>query len=306
MTDFVAETVVRRVLVDLGMAPVTMSVVPAGASNVVFEVVTTDGRRLAARASAQGTHRYLVEQAAMDRARAVGVPCPEVVEVTSVDGVGVMLCEWLPGQRMADAATAPDPHPAAWAANCGEILARIHSLPVQGYGNLDEHGNGARPTLDQWFVDDLRPRVESAAARCRDADTVADLERVYRVLDANRAVLRDAPPHLTHGDFSPMNLLVTGDRVTGVVDWESVKGGPAAFDFGWWDWFSSVWGTPFSTEAMVDAYSVNVDVDVAQLTELRRLVVLRILVGHLAWAAERNDAAATATAAARLRQSRFV
>lgn len=287
-------------------ASARISRVPVGASNVVFEVVTPAGARLAAQVSTAGPRRYRIASAAMDRARPLGVPCPNVVAVTTIDDVGVMLAEWLPGERMSGAAESGRFRDAtAWPAACGEVLARIHSLTVQGYGNLDDGGNGARPELDQWFVDDVRPGVDSALGRCDDRDTTRRLEAAYQVLDSHRAALRGCPSRLAHGDFSPMNLLVEGDRLTGVVDWESVKGGPAAFDFGWWDWFSDAWGTPFLTDAMVEAYRRHADVDLDQMAELRQLVVLRVLVGNLVRAIERGDEGAVAAAARRLRDRRL-
>jgi aminoglycoside phosphotransferase len=56
------------------------------------------------------------------------------------------------------------------------------------------------------------------------ADAIGELERVHAVLAG-----AEAPRTAVHGDFWTGNLLVTGDQVAGVVDWElgAISGEPA-------------------------------------------------------------------------------
>jgi len=38
------------------------------------------------------------------------------------------------------------------------------------------------------------------------------------------------PGDIVHWDFNPANILIEGDRITGVIDWEGMRIGAASFD----------------------------------------------------------------------------
>lgn len=270
-----------------------MEPIVGGASNVVYALRSTHGHDFVARTTATGSDRYRIETAAMDRVRPLGVPCPEIVGVVAEAGWDVMLTRRLPGRRLSDAAPQLAPRDMqAIADEAGELLAKIHSLAVNGYGNLDASGRGRCRTFDEWFIDEMAREVADVARAGVRPESVAALHEILAVLEESRSTLNSCHGRLAHGDFSPMNILVEGRRITGLVDWESVKSGPAALDFGWWDWFTSAWSTPFPTVAMFAAYRQHVDVDLGALETLRRLVVLRVRAGQLLWAVRRGEAGA--------------
>lgn len=270
---------------------------PQGMSNAVFEVELGDGTRLVARVSPSGTKRYAIERALMDRVRNVGVRCPAVYAVVDGRDYDVMVLEHIEGVRLSEAREAE-----SMAAACAEVLATIHAVAMEGFGNLEPTGRGASDSLEQWFVDDSEPRFRVASAAV-DAEGRAVIETIWSELDAARSSLRDSAGSLAHGDFSPANILVDSGRVTGVVDWESAKAGPPGFDFGWWDWCTDALRTPFRTDELVRHYARHRALDLAETSRIRRLVVLRILVGHVAWAAERDDKSYLAPSLARLKSA---
>ena len=47
------------------------------------------------------------------------------------------------------------------------------------------------------------------------------------------AILEASPPALAHGDLAPVNLVIRGGRVTGLLDLERARIAPAAFDAAW-------------------------------------------------------------------------
>lgn len=48
--------------------------------------------------------------------------------------------------------------------------------------------------------------------------------------------LFDAPPHMAHGDFCPVNALAADDRITALLDLEFARLAPPLFDAAWWGW----------------------------------------------------------------------
>ena len=268
---------------------------PQGMSNAVFEVDLSDGGRVVGRVSPSGTKRYAMEQALMERVSEAGVPCPGVHAVVVGAEFDVMILEHVQGERLSEAGEAR-----SMAAHCAEVLALVHGVAVDGFGSLEATGRGVSDSLERWFVDDFEPRFRAASAAV-DPEGRVIIERIWSEFDAARPLFRHSVGALAHGDFSPANILVDEGRVTGVVDWESAKAGPPGFDFGWWDWCTDALGTPFDTDELVRNYARHRPLDLEETSAIRRLVVLRILVGHVAWAAERQDKSYLAPALARLR-----
>jgi aminoglycoside phosphotransferase (APT) family kinase protein len=106
-----------------------------------------------------------------------------------------------------------------------ELLAAVHGVDWQQIGIgavLDDPGpHAARVELDRW-ADVLRE----------------DQLEPYPELEYAIAVLREHAPLstetvLVHADFKPGNILLEGDGVTALLDWELAHLGDALEDLGW-------------------------------------------------------------------------
>jgi aminoglycoside phosphotransferase (APT) family kinase protein len=63
------------------------------------------------------------------------------------------------------------------------------------------------------------------------------VEKATALLLKHRNLFAQVQPRLLHTDFSPKHILVNGDHITGLIDFENCKGGDNSFDFAWWDYF---------------------------------------------------------------------
>jgi aminoglycoside phosphotransferase (APT) family kinase protein len=257
---------------------------PAGERNDVWLVDSASAGPLVVRFLADGRRREM-EVALLQRVAASGVPVAEVLW-SAADPVPVMVQRHLRGELLADVEPTD-----ALCRSVAEVLRSIHETPIGGgHGNLDPDLRGEDDRLSTWFT--ARVEVEAGATRAHlsppDAalvdDHLARLRGAARLLDAQ-------PSGLAHGDVQPFNVLVEGDRVTGVVDWEAAKAGPPAFDFGWWDWFSAARSTPWPTDLLLVHYDPEHRLDRDELAHLRRLVVTRVWLRELLTAASRRDEA---------------
>jgi aminoglycoside phosphotransferase (APT) family kinase protein len=155
----------------------------------------------------------------------------------------------------------------------GELLARFHTL--------------ALPTAGLEF-DDLCTDPSRLAARAArwvgnvpalDADeraALVDLLERVPVQFAGRPVV------LAHGDFAPVNLLLDGGTLTGLVDFESVRRADPLFDVAWWRWavsfsstsvFEAAWPS-FLQGAGIDATEPDLAERIDALQVLRMLELL--------------------------------
>lgn len=286
------------------VAPVDEAVAAAGAGRVLGRERTRTGRRnevwlvessdagaVVVRFLADGGRREM-EVALLARAAAAGVPVAEVLW-TAADPRPVIVQRRLPGLLLTDVEPSD-----GLCRSVAETFRAVHGVPVDGgFGNLGADLRGEEGRLSTWFTG----RVEQEADPARStmpSDDGARVDEALRLLGTSAGLLDALPRGLAHGDLQPSNLLVEGDRVSGVLDWEAAKAGPPGFDFGWWDWFGGAFSTPWSTDRLLPHYDPDGRIDRAELAVVRRLVVCRVWLRELL-AAHRNGDEARAGAARR-------
>jgi len=156
------------------------------------------------------------QAALLQAAAAAGVPVAAVVAHGAGDpvlGVAWTLVEAVPGTSdPAEILTSASPQ--SLLDDIAGALAAVHRMP-------------ADPAL--------APPAEEPLAQLRALhDHLGEPHPVFEL--AFRTLGEDvapAPTALVHGDFRIGNLMVDGDRVTGVLDWELTHLGDPAEDLGW-------------------------------------------------------------------------
>lgn len=161
------------------------------------------------------------EAALLRLARAHGVPVPEVVcELAGEDRPGYAM-QHVSGESVGARILRDETLAAAragMARRCGEILARIHAVPLGDLPMLDTLGPAeAVAALGDRYHATGQHRPVFDLALCWLADRLPD---------------RGAPV-LVHGDFRNGNLIVGPDGIRAVLDWETAHIGCAAEDLGW-------------------------------------------------------------------------
>ena len=133
------------------------------------------------------------------------------------------------GHRLVPGRPADDPgipESADLAAELGEALSRIHSVPA-----AEARNRGVMPAADgpaEWLAE-----VRENAPTLRGLDTAVDAALEWIERRAEVPPDRDGPPRLLHNDLCPDHILVDPDsgRLTGILDWTDAALGDPAFDF---------------------------------------------------------------------------
>ena len=163
---------------------------------------------------------FATEVAALRAARDAGVPEPEVLATSDdSDAVGApfVLMEHVEGETLAprilrdESLTEVRPR---LADQCGQILARIHSIPVDLVPGLRQQDPVDSLRRDLAAFDEPSPPFELA----------------LRQLEKTRPP--ESEPALVHGDFRNGNLIVGPDGIRAVLDWELVQAGDPMQDLG--------------------------------------------------------------------------
>lgn len=208
-----------------------------GASQETYRitVATPQGERLLAMRRAAGGEEgeitaqhpgLAVEALLMQVARAQGVPEPEVYYVLQPqDNIGAgFIMQWLEGEALgARIVKAPelDGVRPQLAHMFGVTLAKIHSIDLQATG-LDQHLQHLSP---EDYVRQTWERYQAFATPQPMIDFTA------------RWLLDNLPasytPSLVHNDYRNGNVMVDGEGIVAVLDWEVAHIGDPMRDLGW-------------------------------------------------------------------------
>lgn len=226
------DTELAAVLTAAGVNGPHAPLVPlaGGQDNYVY-ATCAGGHDLVVKAPRSGKVRYGVAAWAAAQLAAVGVPAPRVVGyrdqlLVETRCPGMPLHEYRPCDDSFGGSVKPSPVELATAA--GNLLRRVHTVPVHGYGRLDTAGVGLRPSLGSWILH-LPPLPSDSGA-----DVHALRGQAQQVLRHHLHLLQSVPAALLHGDWTARHVVVDNGRITGVVDLESVRGGDPLADLAGW------------------------------------------------------------------------
>lgn len=180
-----------------------------------------------ARSPAPQLERSLVAQRL---AGAAGLPAPKIL-AQHTEGASPDDYLWVVEERLRGRNFDPEKMGrAARLAACADVgrhLRRLHAIEVNGFGRVSSPYDTAEfASLAQWLA--AREANIAIALKLAGAETAspAPILGAYRFL---RESYTEAA-RLCHGDCAGENLLVDGEHVTGIVDWEEAHGGDPASD----------------------------------------------------------------------------
>ncbi|HEX6482635.1 MAG TPA: aminoglycoside phosphotransferase family protein [Ktedonobacteraceae bacterium] len=215
-----------------------------GQDNEVYDVSTADSRQLIVRISRKDDPRFEAERWAMNAARRAGVPTPQVllVEQATYDDSSVTFCieEKLPGKPL-DVLLADGRNNVVDEAidQIGEVLNQLHGVKVDGFGYLDPNGKGPLKSFAERMrtINEQRDELYEAAKKWNVQ--TKDITTGLALLNDHKELYQFDTPSLIHGDFAPKHILISGNRISGVIDMQDCSGNHPVFDFVTWDMYSS-------------------------------------------------------------------
>lgn len=295
-----------RIVRSAGVTPLAFDRIVVGQANEVYAVPTEEGQDLILRLAHRPDPKVFTEAAVIEVVRGRGIPAPEVLAVGLLDDDGsataFILQRRLPGVMLRTVAEAEPLTAARLLEPLGELVAAIHEIHVEGFGSLTPELTGTHAGYGAWFIDMFKDSQlpETLAAVADDQDARRLVRLAFEQMEAARHMLDNLTCRLAHGDLSPDNVLVEAGQVTGVVDWEAVKGAPQANDFAWWTTVSAT--EALSVEPLLRGYQrvLALDEDFWPVYFLARLRILSSLLGY---AANVGDASLLARASAGLREA---
>ena len=206
--------------------------VPGGASRETwtFTTSTPDGeRRLVLRRDPPGPparSERRTEFDLLERVGKAGVPVPTVRWYASADDLGSagFVMDFVEGETIARRVLRDDAYARArrmLAGQCGDVLAKIHAVDIDGLGGFDPPDDNPGAAVLARFRDLYDSFGEPHPA----------FELGLRWLEAR--IPEPSRVTLVHGDFRHGNLIIGPDGLRAVIDWELPHLGDPWEDLAW-------------------------------------------------------------------------
>jgi aminoglycoside phosphotransferase (APT) family kinase protein len=226
----------------LGKRPLELVQRPTKLPRFVYEARFAGGGRLIFKAEHDtgGDDAIVLECWAMEQAAGVGVSAPAVLALDAsrtTFPARYAIFSFVDGLPLAELAL---PNEDAWKAlrGAGELLRRLHSVRVDGYGRLDDElylATGAvRGRDDEWVAGAARGALSVIAERRLLAP--AETDALATFIDEHRVALEQyAEPRLLHGDFDEQHIFVDPESmsITAIIDFGDREAGDPLWDLSW-------------------------------------------------------------------------
>lgn len=269
----------------------------AGEASEVYDVELTDNSHVILRIARGEKKQYDQESWAINQAKKVGVPVPEILLIKhlSVDGNLLSFCvqSKLPGEPLErgtiDFNKFNEARRRSIINNAGELLSKIHQINTNGFGYLDGEGKG--PFVS--FGELMSERADQADVYLQLAKKydipVQSMQKALDILSEKVAAASLIKPILSHNDFNIKHIMVDeADRITGIIDWGEIEGHSPVNDFSKWDyWF----GDYIPTKWLKEGYS-NKQIFSGNYEELFHWIRLDNGLGVMYWYDQMNYAPA--------------
>ncbi|MGJ5892417.1 aminoglycoside phosphotransferase family protein [Streptomyces niveiscabiei] len=181
-----------------------------GTVNAIFRIGTGLSARFPLRLTDAAEARATLEResrASAELAQVSSIPVPEPIALGR-PGAGYpmpwSIQTWLPGTIASDA----DPSDSnAFAEDLAAFIGTLRTADTRGRRFTGDNRGGHLPDHDAWME------------RCfKESEDLLDVPRLRRLWSHFRSLPRTSPDTMTHGDLIPGNVLVTANRLTGILD----------------------------------------------------------------------------------------
>ena len=210
-----SQDVIAHVNQSLGTSYKIVGRYDAGESGVASQVIDDSSNRYVLKFDEGNEFRSEHAAHATHRLRSLGYPAPEYVAVGSIASTSYSLQRVMRGEPI---------RLRVQLALLSQILHLNDLQRGQGQYENDEPARLIRGVMEGYsdfcIIDTFRTY---------SADSAAMLLALQRIV-TDRASECPKRNDIVHFDFHTNNILIVGDRITGVIDWEGSESGDCAFD----------------------------------------------------------------------------
>ncbi|MFN2439159.1 MAG: phosphotransferase family protein [Chitinophagaceae bacterium] len=203
-----------------GVAPKKIEFQTTGRTNFVFEVEVKNAEYVVRIAATRNKLQdFIKEQWATEKAREIGVPVPEILEVGSeVISLPYMLQEKINGEEATN-----HPNRLDILESLGNYARLVHSIPTSNFGkvfNWSKNRLSKNETWQEFLDEELNIPEHLKFFQKQNILTPKNAKKLSALFERARKLR--VTPMLNHGDLRLKNVLVneTG-KIVAIIDWEN-------------------------------------------------------------------------------------
>lgn len=206
-----------------------------GEVNEVYDVLTQDNKKVIVRISRRKAPSFETEQKYVNKVRKLGVPAPNILLVKRVsENLTFCVEEKIDGKTFRDIENSiSKPEKRKIILLAGNILSKIHSIKVDKFGTL------SHDSYSSWtkVIREVERNPKNPLQYKDESVNQKNVDRGIKIILDNLPLFEIKIPQLLHSDYGTKHWLVNKGQITGILDFEGVKGGDPLYDFGWVDFF---------------------------------------------------------------------
>ena len=228
----------------------------AGESNEVYDVVTEDNYELIVRIGHGEKSRLFTEAWAIEQVKDKNVPTPTILllEKIKVGTSTIIICveNKIAGVPLRDLQDLPRKSLKNLTRNAGSILAKIHQVKIQGFGELNEKGKAEYKDLNENMQHEIKYKSVFVDAGKRAGISKEVIEEAFSFLQKYVDQFNNSNNVLLHNDFSPKHILINNEEITGILDFETCRAGDPVQEFARWEYY---YKDSFPLEWLIEGYT---------------------------------------------------
>ncbi len=236
------KTVAGFVTDEAGLHYQSREKIVAGEANEVYRIKADEGD-YTLRIAQRGEGDFAMEKWAKETCANVGIPVTKTVKIDSLKtdkGLAqVSLEEFIPG-KIPDIWNEPEESWLPVFKEAGELLGKMHSIKVDGFGSLDANGKGQYPDVRTYIKKDKIEHKDSFLAIAERHGIPKHLiTNAIDELDKLSGKYNSTQAYFNHGDFAHKHFVVNRDgHIKAVLDFGCSEGADPVKAFADWDfWF---------------------------------------------------------------------
>ncbi|MDQ5901134.1 MAG: hypothetical protein QG600_712 [Patescibacteria group bacterium] len=263
----------------------------AGESNEVYEVTFDDNDSVIVRISRNGNSVFFREKWAITQAHLLHIPVPHILLIKDFffDETTYSFCiqERVAGDPLergdVDYHQLDKGELQQLMNQAGVILSRIHQIPTEGYGYIDENGKGEFTTWKELLSEHFSQEDTYMNLANDTGLGLVHMKSIFKILREESQNDYRVRPVLNHNDFGPKHIMAKDKTVTGIIDWGEAASNSPIYDF----LAYSFWYTDIPLEWIKEGYENKTLFD-NEFDRILQILSLNKVLGTLWWYHDRK------------------
>lgn len=286
------ETIDEVVYQAIGKYPLSIIRLFTGEVNEVFEANLKDRNNIILKINKSDRPLFLQEKWAIEQCRQRNLPVPRIHLLKHIPQNGEILSIFVEEKLSGD--TLERGNVNMWELDqvllqslmrkSGEMLAKMHAIPIEGFGDLDGNGKGEYTSWQDMILE--KPRQAEKYMRIAKRFDLPEekIKLALQTISSQGKQFNLINSEFNHGDFAPKHILIEGDKVTGIIDFGDVLAHSPVFDFARWEYW---YGQSTALDWLKEGYSDKAMFD-RNYKELSHLIKLNLSLGTIWHYSRRN------------------